>query len=130
MKYLTAGFTGLIIAIIIIANQGLVPVVFPFFRHIPFGDKLGHFLLMGLFSFLMNLTFKTGVFHLAGIKVLKGSMLVTIVVVLEEISQLFIRSRSFTLSDLVCDLLGIICFGQLAAWVWKKRKGPEASVTQ
>lgn len=122
MKYLTTGFAAFIIGIIIIANQGLIPVLFPFFRHIPFGDKLGHFLLMGIFSFLMNLTLKANVIHLTTITVLKGSLLVTIVVVLEELSQIFIRNRSFTLSDLACDLLGIFCFGQLAAWVWEKRK--------
>ncbi len=46
-----------------------------------------------------------------------GSLIVALVVMLEEFSQLFIRYRSFDLTDLLFDYAGIFHFGQLACYL-------------
>jgi VanZ family protein len=49
--------------------------------------------------------------------VLKGSLIVAVIVTLEEFSQLFLHNRGFSLVDLAADYVGIILFGQLAAYI-------------
>ncbi len=73
----------------------------------PNGDKYGH---MGLFGFLtfaaiIGLKFKS--FPLGKLNVYWGAGLVIIFVVAEELSQSFIPSRTFDLTDLAADAIGI-----------------------
>ena len=88
-------------------------------RNLPFGDKMGHFLLYGMQAFLVNLAFQNGRWDVYGLSVLKGSTLVLVFAVAEEFTQIFLASRSFELADIVCDLLGIYVFGKLAIWVYE-----------
>ncbi len=89
--------------------------VLSFVGSIPFGDKLGHFFLIGTFSFLLNLSLGCRKVR----RVLSGSLIVSVIVTIEEISQIFIRGRSFDLTDLIADFLGILLFGKLAKIVFK-----------
>lgn len=86
-------------------------------RKLPYGDKIGHFLLMGFLSFLVNLTLKAKSFRIWKLKYLLGSIIVLAVVTIEEFSQIFIRGRSFDLRDLAADIAGILIFGELARLV-------------
>jgi VanZ family protein len=114
MKTLTALFIVILILIVIAANVGLAPTLFAFLRRIPYGDKLGHFVLMGILSLLVNLSMRASRVQIASFDVLKGSLIVAAVVTIEEFSQIFIRSRGFSLVDLAFDYAGIIAFGALA----------------
>ena len=114
MKWLTGGFILLLILIVLIANLGLGPVYFPFVYDFPGLDKIGHFLLMGTLSFLVNTTLGAKKIRILSANLLLGNLLVILVVVLEEISQIFLVHRACSVLDLAFDLGGIILGGYAA----------------
>lgn len=88
---------------------------------IPYGDKISHFLLMGVLSLLVNLSFSCARVNLLGLYFLKGSIIVAAIVTLEEFSQLFSRYRTFDIADLLSDYLGIYVFGRVAYLIQRRR---------
>jgi VanZ family protein len=101
--------------IIVLVDQGdYLTMLKNWVDMIPYGDKGGHLILMGLLSLTVNLSFKCTQWTVGQHTFLKGSVIIAILVTLEEISQLFISSRSFDWGDLLFDYLGILAFGQLA----------------
>jgi VanZ family protein len=122
VKILSLIFGIIIIVIVILADTahlGPVGVVYDF----PFGDKVGHFLLFGLFSLLVNLSvleYKTALAAETGGKPdYKRSAVITSSVIaalagLEEFSQLWFPSRTSSLFDLLASYLGIAFFTLLA----------------
>lgn len=62
---------------------------------------------MGVLSFLVNLIFKAEKTRLFSLDFLIGSLVIILVVTLEELSQLFLIHRAFSWVDLVFDLGGI-----------------------
>lgn len=120
MKQLTILYALLLMLIIGLANKGYYTYIFQWIREIPYGDKIGHFILIGLLSLLVNLSLKCAHFKIGSWFLLKGSLFVLIVVTLEEFSQLWIETRTFDLGDLGCDYLGILVFGYLAYVFYSK----------
>ncbi len=55
MKWLTVLFTLFIILIIVLADTGNLGI-FAGVYHIPYADKVGHFILYGILALLINLT--------------------------------------------------------------------------
>jgi VanZ family protein len=88
--------------------------VFSLIRAIPGGDKLGHFLLMGAFAFLLNLSLSNRRVKFVGRSLLVGSMVALALITIEEFSQRFIPYRTFDLLDLVADYAGVFVFSLLA----------------
>ncbi len=80
---------------------------------IPFADKVVHFLLMALFSFLLNGALNNRLLQLGRRRWLLGSFLVALFMTLEECTQLFIPARNFEIMDLVCNYAGIYTGGLL-----------------
>jgi VanZ family protein len=93
---------------------------FTFVELLPLGDKIGHFCLMGMFAFLVNLTFNAKTLKFWKFKYLLGSLIVLVIVTLEEFSQIFIRGRTFDLKDLIFDYAGIFIFGETARYICQK----------
>jgi VanZ family protein len=120
MKRLTILFILFLIGVVLVADAGLGPKLFVFLDHIPGGDKTGHLALMGTLSFLVNRSLSAARTRVLSVRVLKGSLIVAVIVTLEEFSQLFLHNRGFSLVDLAADYVGIILFGQLAAYVTKR----------
>lgn len=114
IKWLTGGFIFFLILIVLVANLGLGPVYFPFIYKYPGLDKIGHLLLMGFLSFFVNTLFNGDKVTVLSLKLLKGSLVVFLLVALEEFSQILLANRAFSLLDLAFDLAGIIVFGRLA----------------
>jgi polysaccharide biosynthesis protein VpsQ len=110
IRILTVCYVCVLAGIIFVADTKSTRYVLRFVGNIPFGDKLGHFFLFGTFALLLNLSFSCR--KVWG--VLLGSLIVFAIVTAEEFSQIFIRGRSFDLTDLIADLFGIILFGKLA----------------
>ena len=125
VRWVTAAFVVLLVVIVWVANRGLGPAVFGPVYRFPGGDKVGHFLLMGLFSFLVNLSLGGRRARLGPLSLLVGSVVVAGIVTAEEFSQLLFRSRTFSLEDLACDYLGIVLFGQAAAYVVRSARSLE-----
>ncbi len=114
MKIVTAIFIVFLAGIVICANQGSLPDFLLSIYSFPGGDKAGHFLLMGTLSLLVNLSFGLCQIELFSRRVLLGTMVVLVVVTLEEASQLWFTARTFSLVDLGFDYMGIIGGGYLA----------------
>jgi len=70
-------------------------------------DKIGHFILIGIFAWLFNSAFRLGEISLVGLRIFVGTIVVVTVVTLEEVAQLWIHTRRFELIDLLADYLGI-----------------------
>lgn len=127
MKYAVLGFALFLVAIIIMANMGLIVVIVDYFR-LPLYDKLGHFVLIGIMGFLVNLMLKCERMRIGRFWVLKGNVWVLIPVSVEELSQGLMPTRTLSLEDWLMDVAGLLFFGWIAQWiVWRKRmqhRGP------
>lgn len=83
--------------IVCLANQGALPEALSFYRKLPFGDAIGHFVLMGILS--LQATIACGQ-HRVGIlnfRIPTGPVLVLMIVFAEELSQIFLPNRRFSL---------------------------------
>ena len=122
MKWLTGIYLLVLGLIVFLADRKEYQPLFQSIRELPYGDKLGHLMLMGLFSFLLNVAMSCRTWRVWKLELLKGSLIVAFLVTLEEFSQLFMRYRTFDLFDLVFDYLGIFSFGFLAYLLTRRRR--------
>ena len=107
--------------IIYLADRGLLKPVYKFIGVHPGSDKVGHFVLIGALAGLLNLALGLREVCWLGRGWLLGSVLIALFCTLEEISQIWIPSRSFDLLDLAGDYSGILFFGWLAKRVARCR---------
>ena len=107
--------------VVFVADRRLLTPLFSFIRSHPGSDKLGHFILIGGMAFLLNLSLGVREVRWLGLGWLVGSVLVGTVFTLEEVSQIWIPSRTFDLLDLAGDYTGIPFFGWLAKRVAMRR---------
>ena len=114
LRVIVIGFTAFVAWIIHVANTGGSNIILQTVHDIPAGDKLGHFFVMGTFAYLVNLLLACQTFKLGRFRVLNGSVIVLVCVVLEEMTHMFIRTRTFSYLDLLSDFLGIVAFSFLA----------------
>jgi polysaccharide biosynthesis protein VpsQ len=94
--------------IIVLADRGSLPPFITALYDFPFGDKVGHFFLMGLLALALNLLFSNPRNQNRPSRLLTGSKIALILVTYEEISQLGFTSRSFSIVDLCFSYLGIL----------------------
>jgi polysaccharide biosynthesis protein VpsQ len=117
-KWLLLGtllFFLLIVAIIITADANQFPEFIKRLYQFPGGDKAGHFILFGILSFLLNesaltLLPKPNPARL----VLTVSLLLAILIGLEEWSQALFPARTMSLTDLLASYTGVTLFALLA----------------
>lgn len=109
-----------VVTLIGLADAGRGRELSVWVAHIPAGDKWGHFVLFGSLAFLANTAMNGARFRLGSFTILKGSLFVLVPTVLEEFSQILVRSRTFDLRDLGADFLGIFLGGLFALWVVKQ----------
>ncbi len=121
LKWLTLAYASTLILLVAAANRGILMT--SYLAALPAGDKIGHFLLMGLLSYLTNTAFSGARLHWRRLTVLKGNILVAAFVLLEEVSQLWIAHRAFELADLAADAAGIWAFGRLAQATARRERG-------
>lgn len=119
--WITGLYVLLLMSIVYLADHHQYQDLFSIIRSVPGGDKCGHFLLMGLLSFLLNTSLRCREVDVRTRHVLWGSLIVSMAVTLEEVSQIFMQYRSFDFVDLLFDYLGIWAFGKLALYVRAKR---------
>ena len=110
-------FSFLIVAIVIGADADRFPVLLKSLYDFPGGDKAGHFILFGILSFLLN---KSALVFFPDRNparlVLTVSLLLSIVIGLEEWSQALFPSRTVSLIDLIASYAGVSLFALLAYW--------------
>ena len=120
IKILAAVYILILAGIVVLADLRETQYLFKPIRRLPYGDKIGHFLLMGFFSLMLNLALKARTFRIWRINFLLGTLIVLVIVFIEEFSQIFIRGRSFDYRDLIADFSGILIFGELARLICRK----------
>lgn len=99
------------------ATNGLIS----FSAGIPCGDKIGHFIVMGMMALLVNLLLSSRRQSIGKREFLLGSLIVAGIVTTEEFAQIFIPTRTFSLFDLAADYAGIAIFGRLAVVLSRQR---------
>jgi VanZ family protein len=95
-----------ILAVIMIANIGGTFEMFSFVLQYEWGDKVGHFGLIGVLALLTDLALGQKSWRHVPV----GPAIIVVLVTLEELSQLAMTTRTFDLVDLSADLLGVITF--------------------
>lgn len=125
-----AGYVLLLSGIVILADRGTAPWVFTAAGLIPYGDKVGHTVLMGLLAFFLNGAFCCRMVPIARGRLLLGSLITYLLVFAEELSQIWIASRNFDVYDMLFDVVGIYLFGRLALWNARLKEKPPIGVDQ
>ena len=115
--WLASAFLLLIILIIIAADLGWAGRLFPWVAYLPGQDVTAHFVLIGSLAMLVNLALNRRSLWVARRSVQLGSVIVLVLVTIEEFSQMWIRTRGFSLCDLSADILGVLILG---GWVSAK----------
>ncbi len=114
MKWLTILFAVFIIVVIVLANNGKLGSVH-FIYDFRNGDKAGHFILFGILTFLLDLTFFQTFPHAdrKRIAIMIG-LILAFLIGLEEFSQKYFPGRTFSLFDLFASYAGVSFFSWLA----------------
>lgn len=115
MKWTAILFTLFILLIIVMADAGILADYLGFLYLYPFGDKVGHFALYGILALLINLTlFRALPDQSRSLLATKCSLILALLIGLEEFSQQYFVSRTFDLVDLGFSYMGVIGFSWLA----------------
>jgi polysaccharide biosynthesis protein VpsQ len=123
LKWLAIAFTIFIVAVIALADLGRLRFLFRIMGRYENLDVLLHFILIGTLTFLVTAsliqTFPTKNLRMI---VFVSIFFFLIFFTIEELSQIPIRGRSFSVKDLVANYLGILVFGFLAWWKYGRAK--------
>ncbi len=127
MMYKLAVFSTTLFAffigwVVYMADTGQKSIFFDFVKTIPFGDKIGHFVLFGILTLGANIVFKFRGVGIGNIKVLYGAIMIFCVVVIEEVSQKFMPGRTFDMNDIMASLAGIVVFSLIPLGFMLKRQ--------
>lgn len=110
-----AGFVIFFIWIVVIADRGNGTPWWSFIiDRIPCGDKLGHLGLIGMMSFLCNLAFPSRKSGFLPRFITLTTLILLVLLSMEELSQGFIKTRHLDFYDWLADLSGL-ALGQFIA---------------
>jgi len=123
LKWIALAFTIFIVAVIVLADLGRLRFVFWMVGRVPYLDKFLHFLLIGILTFLVSASLMQ-MFPNKNLNwiALSCVLFFMIVFTVEEVSQIPIRRRDFSIQDLAANYLGILTFGFLAWWSYGRKK--------
>jgi polysaccharide biosynthesis protein VpsQ len=111
-----------IIGIVVLADTrhlGFLGSLYSF----PYGDKVGHFVLFGLLSALVNLAvFETRPKQEPRRLALQATGILAAVIGLEELSQRWFPSRTSSIWDLMASYLGVAVFTWAAIAIQRRRR--------
>ena len=107
MKYVAWLYIAGIILTIFLANTDRLGLAAGMIRRVPYDDAVLHALLMGFLAVAVNQLLNGRTVRAGRVTVLLGTLLVVAFVMIEEATQLFIASRTFSLIDLGADFIGI-----------------------
>lgn len=113
-------FTLFIFWIIYRADTGGTLFFTKMFRFLPFPDKWGHFILFGILTLLINVALKYKRFPIGKYPIYLGTIWVSVFVVVEELSQGLLATRSMDYLDVLADGVGIVLFSW-GTWVLERR---------
>ena len=115
MKKTAVLFSIFILGLVILADTGNLERPMRVISDFPYGDKFGHFILYGLLNFFVTRAFLSSLpFRTRGWATLSIGLILSFVITLEEFSQKFFASRTFSYLDLFASLLGVFVGGWAA----------------
>jgi VanZ family protein len=115
MKWIAVLFSFFIVLVIVLADLDALPQVFSAVYRIPYGDKIGHFVLFGILNYLLTLFWIGSLPRLDAKRVaLSVGLILVIVLAAEEVSQQFFPKRTYSLLDLSAGYAGIVLGGWIA----------------
>lgn len=120
-RWLALAFAVLLGIIVLIADLGLGGKTLAFLYALPYGDKIGHFTLFGILSLLVSLGYPTERTRVWLLPILKSSLILLALITFEEITQIPLVNRNFSLLDLSADFAGVYLFGELGAYLRRIR---------
>ncbi len=119
-KWLAIAFSIFIIVVIVLADMGTLPGLIRGLYDFPNGDKLGHFILYGILSLLLNLAFTVRPGANLSRMLWTVSLILALLISLEEWSQSLFDSRTMDIVDLLASYAGVTV-AALTAWLVRKR---------
>ncbi|TCS94927.1 VanZ family protein [Hazenella coriacea] len=117
-KFAFIGYILFLLTVFALAYLKLIPVKL---QYLPLFDTIGHFMLLGIASYLSHRAFNRKMISLGWVKIPLGPLLISIFIMIEEFLQSFSPYRTMSLSDIAANLSGIILF-YLIDWVYLKIK--------
>ncbi len=115
MRWLTLLFAAFIVAIIVLADMGHLPWPLRSIEQIPYGDKIGHFVLIGILGFLVISTLFQVLPNRDPKRVaVIAALILALIFTVEEASQGPIVGRDASWTDLFANFAGITVFSFLA----------------
>lgn len=117
-------YASLLAGIVVMANLGGTNEVFGLLTGLPFGDKLGHLVLIGGLAGLADVAARRRDWG----RVPAAPLVVGVIALLEELTQIWLPTRSFDLGDLAADLVGIALFTLLSRAIARPRHSDEPAV--
>lgn len=97
----------LIALVIVGAYTGFIPTEI---GYIPYYDTIGHFVLLGLLSYILHRTLNRRHVILFSVKLPVAPLVVTLLAIIEESAQTLSPIRAFSYFDLLSNLIGIWLF--------------------
>jgi polysaccharide biosynthesis protein VpsQ len=122
VQIITLLFFVFILFVIFTADTGILPRLITMLYVFPNGDKVGHFFLLGILAFLVNLSLQGKAVGILSMNIQLGSLLVAGLSIAEEFSQSFFPARSASLLDLLSSLFGIAFFTVLSLFILQKKE--------
>jgi len=125
----TVLFTLFLFALIVLADMGKLEFLLWIMNRFPLGDKIAHFFLVGILSFLVNRTVMRLLSPGQSPKwiLMIATLVLLVIFTIEEISQIPIMNRDASLSDLAANYAGILFFAFLAWQTGEKVKRNSAA---
>ena len=106
IRWIAIGFAVFLAMIIILADYQHLPLFITILYSFPNGDRIGHFILFGLFSFLLRIAFPHPIIRALKRDIPVLTLILAFLIIAEEISQIFIPVRTFSWGDLAASLAG------------------------
>lgn len=114
MKWFAILFGCFILLIIVLADLGKLGFLYSIYDF-PYGDKVGHFLLYGILTLLIDLALFRSLPPQRWMSVaVKCALVLALAITVEEFSQQYFAKRTFDLVDLTASYLGVIFFSWVA----------------
>ena len=115
-------FSIFILCVIVFADLGYLRRPLYLMHKIPYGDKLGHFVLIGTLACLVIASaIQTRPDWNPNMTAIISALILAVIFSVEEASQVFFQDRHAGWKDLVANYAGIIAFGLFAWYTHKKR---------
>jgi hypothetical protein len=105
--YIFGAYTTFIVLVLIGAYIGVIPTEIGL---IPMYDLIGHFILYGIWFFLLHKALKEKTIQLVNVDLPIAFLVLLPIIALEEFAQALASTRTFSLIDLLWGLLGISVF--------------------